>query len=109
MTETQYQRLLDGLTQVSMRLDETQAQTNLRLDRMEETIRSSNAETRRHFDVMVEHLEHKIGLVAEGLMSVEERFTAEFAQVRAELRSEIRLAYTALDHRISALENDGRA
>jgi hypothetical protein len=75
---------------------------------MEETNREAHVETRRHFEVVAEHLEHKIGLVAEGLIGLEERFVAGQRQTAAEfvlVRSEIRLAYSALDQRISALEN----
>lgn len=158
MTKTQFQTLLDGLAQVNLRIDESLAQVELRLDKVDqrldkvdqrldkvdqrldnvdqrldhvdqrldkidlrlntvdETIRGSQAEMRRHFDIVVEHMDHKIGLVAEGLASLEQRFEAgqrqtgaEFSQLRVELRTEIRLAYTTLDGRISALEKTARA
>jgi hypothetical protein len=111
MTKTQYQSLLGGLTQVHVRLDRVDQrldQVDRRLDQTDDLVRSSHAELRRHFDVVAEHLEHKIGLVAEGLMSLGERFEASQRQTAAEfaqVRSEFRLAYTALDRRVSALEN----
>ena len=96
MTETQFQRLLAELAQVNRRIDETNGR-----------IEEANAETRRHFDVVVEGLEHKIELVAQGVMSLDERFEAARRENAAEhmlIRTEIRLAFGNLDRRVSALE-----
>jgi light-regulated signal transduction histidine kinase (bacteriophytochrome) len=114
MTETQFQRLLAELAQVSRRIDKTEASLLQRLSdelaQVNRRIGETNAETRRHFDVVAEGLEHKIQLVAEGVMSLEERFEAAQRQNAAEhtlTRTEIRLTFGNLDRRVSALEQAG--
>lgn len=70
-------------------------------------IRETAAESRRHLGVMVERLEARDELLAEGIASIDEKvdrlrgdMNAEFA----ETRSMIKLSYRELDRRITTLE-----
>jgi hypothetical protein len=77
-------------------------------------VRDGFAEMRRHFDVVVEGFRATNQLLAEGLITLNERidrletrFETRMAEGFAELRDLIRLAYTDLDRRVRVLE--GRA
>ena len=111
MTETQFQRLLDELAQVNRRIENSEASLLQRLSdelaQVNRRIDEANVETRRHFGVVAEGLRQDIGQVAEGVMSLEERFEAARRENAAEhtlIRTEIRLAFGNLDRRVSALE-----
>jgi archaellum component FlaC len=93
----QVDRRLDGLDRHAVVVDQ-------RLDRLDETA----VETRRHFHVVAEGLRGDIRLLAEG-------FTLRIDRLETILRDEIvrshdalagliRLAYTDLDRRVTALE-----
>ena len=65
-------------------------------------------EFKRHTDVVAESLRSEIRLVAEGVAGLDEKFTQEFVNVRAEMREQsddlkalVRASYADLDRRIS--------
>ena len=72
-------------------------------------------ESRRHFDVVAEHITAQVRLVAEGVSTVTERLDRVEANLREEItRSQrelsamIRFSYAELDRRIQSLETHHR-
>jgi hypothetical protein len=64
-------------------------------------------EVKKHFDVVAESLESKIQLVAEGVLNVSDkldRLNVEMHGESQETRALIKLSYTELDRRLTALE-----
>jgi hypothetical protein len=60
-------------------------------------------DVKRHSDVIAESLRSEIRLVAEGVAGLDEKFTQEFVNVRAEIddvKALIRAGYANLDGRI---------
>lgn len=95
------------------------------LEAMRQENVAQHAETRRHSEVVGEHLRSEIQQVAEGVMMVGERvdrlerrvtgvearldrLTLEVRLGFSEVRSSMRDSYDALDRRVSALEDNGR-
>ena len=89
-----------------------------RLDQMatKEELRTQQAETRRHFDVVAERMQSQIQAVAEGvagatqrLGQVEQRldrFERKVEDEFAETRAAIRFSYAQLERRIQELESN---
>ncbi|HEY2323695.1 MAG TPA: hypothetical protein VGJ82_12615 [Thermoanaerobaculia bacterium] len=74
-------------------------------------IRETEAETRRHIDILFERQETRFAAVNEAISSLEERTRRGFATVderigteSSETRSMIRISYTELDRRLRSLE-----
>jgi hypothetical protein len=72
-----------------------------------EDLRLEIHEVKRHSDVVAESLRSEIRLVAEGVAGLDEKFTQEFVNVRAEMREQsddlkalVRASYADLDRRI---------
>ena len=64
-------------------------------------------EIKRHFGVVIEGLESKIQIVAEGISNVDEkleRFRQEFKEEFEEVKSMIKFSYAELDRRVQTLE-----
>jgi hypothetical protein len=68
-------------------------------------------ELKRHFSVLTEHLDSKIGLLAEGHASLSESLNRRIDGLEArvhdegeETRAMIRISYAQLDRRVAALE-----
>jgi len=68
-------------------------------------------EIKRHFGGVAEGLGHKIQLVAEGVVNLNEKFDREIAALRQEMKSEfsevkamIKFSYAELDSRVRAVE-----
>lgn len=55
-------------------------------EELKKLFETSEANTRRHFDVVVERLDKKIDLVAETVALLDEKMTREIASVRDEMR-----------------------
>jgi chaperonin cofactor prefoldin len=83
------------------------AQVDARFDRLEAAIRTENAATRRHFEIVAEGLEQKIKVIADGHIALRDDFAAlrvgqervEAGQTRLEVRQQ------ALEFRQQALES----
>ncbi len=83
-------------------------------DELRKLIESTAAETRRHFEVVGERLESKIELVAEGVITANERITrldikvddlaTELANEFDNVRSMIKFSHHELDRRLRTLE-----
>ena len=70
-------------------------------------------DTRRHLGILIENLDGKIQLVAEGVINVDQKIDRVRDELKAELHSEIdgvktliRLSYRDLDSRVRRLEAD---
>ena len=70
-------------------------------------------DTRRHLGVLIENLDGKIQLVAEGFINVDQKIDRVRDDLKADLKTEIagvktliRLSYADLDHRVRRLEAD---
>ena len=87
----------------------------MRMDEeLKKLIESTAAETRRHFEVVAERLESKIDLVAEGVITANERITrletkvddlaSDLANEFDDVRSMIKFSHHELDRRLRTLE-----
>ena len=72
-----------------------------------------NEELKRHFSVLTEHLDSKIGLLAEGQSALREALTTRVDLLEKNMRDEaeetralIKLSYGQLDRRVLSLEAD---
>jgi hypothetical protein len=90
-------------------------EVDARLDQMatKEELRTQQAETRRHFEVVAERMQSQVRLVAEGIAEVSQRLdrrtaeiTAKIEQESAETRAMIRLSYAQVERRIQELESN---
>ena len=87
-----------------------------RFDTMEQRQDATDArleDTRRHLGILIENLDGKIQLVAEGVINVDQKIDRVRDELKAELHSEIegvktliRLSYRDLDSRVRRLEAD---
>lgn len=80
-------------------------------EELKELIRATEAETRRHMDVLFERQESRFAAVNEAISSLDERTRRGFAAVderianeSSETRAMIRISYTELDRRLRSLE-----
>jgi hypothetical protein len=82
------------------------------VDRRFEHVDATAAETRRHFDVVAESLRADIRLLAEGVTLRVERLETtlrdEITRSHDALATLLRLGYTDLDRRVTALERRPR-
>lgn len=69
------------------------------VSRLDAKIDSSAAETRRHFDVMMERMQAGTALLAEGTQMVDEKGDRRYVEIRADLAT--------LDQRVTRLEAQG--
>jgi hypothetical protein len=83
------------------------------------SIRSENAsgreETRQHFNVVAERIESRLDLVAEGLRTLDEKFSRRFESVESKLEQTagetqvmIKFSHAELDRRVRSLEQGQR-
>jgi len=66
-------------------------------------------EIKRYFSVVAEGLKHKIHLIAESILNVDEkmeRFRQEAREEFKEVKSMIKFSFAELDHRITVLESE---
>ena len=101
------ERVGEQIRQVGQRLEAI----DRRLDQMptKDEMRTQQAETRRHFDVVAEGLRSQIQLVAEGVSVVDQRldrFQRKVEEEFAETRAAIRFSYAQLERRILDLEGN---
>jgi hypothetical protein len=104
MPNDEYRELIEFLgrkfDEVDARFGQVDArfgQVDARLAEMatKDEVRAQQAETRRHFDVMVESLLDQVGTVAEGVVNLDEkleRFRESVASEFSETQSMIRLS-----------------
>lgn len=88
-----------------------------RFDRIEHRQDAADArleDTRRHLGVLIENLDGKIQLVAEGVIAVDQKIDRVHAELKAELNTGIgevkallRASYSDLDSRVRRLEAGG--
>jgi chaperonin cofactor prefoldin len=76
------------------------AQVDARFDRLEAAIRTENAATRQHFEVVAEGLEQKIKVIADGHIALRD----DFAGLRAG-QDRLEAGQTRLEVRQQALES----
>ena len=101
------ERVGEQIRQVGQRLEAI----DHRLDQMptKDEMRTQQADTRRHFDVVAEGLRSQIQLVAEGVSVVDQRldrFQRKVEEEFAETRAAIRFSYAQLERRILDLEGN---
>ena len=79
------------------------------MDRRQETTDARLEDTRRHLGILIENLDGKIQLVAEGVINMDQKID----RVRDELKAEIgevktllRVSYSDVDRRVRRLEAD---
>ena len=87
-----------------------------RFDAMERRQDATDArleDTRRHLGILIENLDGKIQLVAEGVINVDQKIDRVRAELKTELKAEIgevktllRVSYSDLDRRVRRLEGD---
>lgn len=77
-------------------LDRRFAEMDRRFEQLRAEMRTGDAETRRHFDVGAEDLKSRIQLVAEGVLSVDEKLER--------FRAEVHERFEAVDRRFLRLE-----
>ena len=70
-------------------------------------------DTRRHLGILIENLEGKIQLVAEGVINVDQKIDRVRDELKVEVTTQIgevkallRVSYSDLDHRVRRLEAD---
>ena len=76
-------------------------------DDLKKLIESTAAETRRHFDVVAERLSSKIDVVADGVITCNQRIDRLDGSMKeefAEVRSMIKFSHHDLDRRLRMLE-----
>lgn len=98
-------------------LDQRFGAIDQRFDAMERRQDATDArleDTRHHLGVLIENLDGKIQLVAEGVINVDQKIDRVRDELKAELHSEIdgvktliRLSYRDLDSRVRRLEGEG--
>ena len=108
----------DGVDRRLDSLDGHAAGADRRFDRLEaefvdlrQHTEATNVETRRHFDVVAEGLRGDIRLLAEGFTRIDRleiTLREEIARSYNALASLIRLTYTDLDRRVTALDRRPR-
>jgi hypothetical protein len=108
-TTEEIKRYLD-VTVANLR-DELKAdirEVRVEIQEVREDLRLEIHEVKRHSDVVAESLRSEIRLVAKGVAGLDEKFTQEFVNVRAEMREQsddlkalVRASYADLDRRIS--------
>src|SRR3990172_257150 len=83
------------------------------VERRQDATDTTLEDTRRHLGVLIENLDGKIQLVAEGVINVDQKIDRVRDELKAELYSEIdgvktliRLSYRDLDSRVRRLEAD---
>lgn len=97
-------------------LDQRFGAIDQRFDAMERRQDATNArleDTRRHLGVLIENLDGKIQLVAEGVINLDQKIDRVRDELKIELKTEIgevkallRVSYSDLDHRGRRLEGD---
>ncbi|MEK7363165.1 MAG: hypothetical protein AAB016_04245 [candidate division NC10 bacterium] len=97
-------------------LDERFGAIDQRFDAMERRQDATDArleDTRRHLGVLIENLDGKIQLVAEGVINLDQKIDRVRDELKIELKTEIgevkallRVSYSDLDHRVRRLEGD---
>ena len=83
------------------------------MERRQDTTDARLEDTRRHLGILIENLDGKIQLVAEGVINVDQKIDRVRDELKADLKTEIedvktliRLSYADLDHRVRRLEAD---
>ena len=89
---------------------------DLRFDAMERRQDTTDArleDSRRHLGILIENLDGKIQLVAEGVINVDQKIDRVRDELKIELKTEIgevkallRVSYSDLDRRVRRLEAD---
>jgi polyhydroxyalkanoate synthesis regulator phasin len=81
-------------------------------EELKKLFETSEANTRRHFDVVGERLDKRIDTLAETVALLDEKVTREIASVRDEMRhgfietqAMIKFSYSELDRRLTSLES----
>ncbi len=113
MDEIDFKRLLDeSAAETQRRIDASAAETQRHFD---ETTERLAKDMRTHFDTVAEGMDHKIGLIAERVIMVDERLTREAIDIRskmdqgfAETQAMIKFSHAELDRRIHAVEEKSR-
>ena len=89
-------------------IHEVREDLRVEIHEVREDLRLEIHEFKRHTDVVTESLRSEIRLVAEGVAGLDEKFTQEFVNVRAEMREQsddlkalVRTGYANLDRRIA--------
>lgn len=105
-------QIVESAVETRRYVDDSAAETRQYVDQVAVNLRQyvddSATETRRHFGVAEESLRRDLQLVAEQVMSVDqklERFRGEVTQEFVEVKSMIRLSYSELDRRLRTLED----
>lgn len=115
MSNTEYQELIEFLGRKFDEVDARFARVDAGLDQMatKEDLRTQQAETHRHFEVVAEQMQSQVRLVAEGIAEVSQRLdrrmaeiTAKIEQESGETRAMIRFSYVQLERRIQELESN---
>ncbi|MBI2553477.1 MAG: hypothetical protein HYV92_03435 [Candidatus Rokubacteria bacterium] len=84
-----------------------------RFDAMERRQDATDArlqDTRRHLGVLIENLDGKIQLVAEGVIAVDQKIDRVHAELKAEIgevKTLLTFSYTDLDRRVRGMEASG--
>ena len=80
-------------------------------DELKKLFETSEANTRRHFDVVAESVREDVRLVAEGLGNLGAKMTREILSVHEEMKhgfsetqAMIKFSYVELDRRVTSLE-----
>ena len=80
------------------------------MERRQDTTDARLEDTRRHLGVLIENLDGKIQLVAEGVINVDQkidRVRVELTGEIAEVKHLLRGSYSDLDRRVRRLEREG--
>lgn len=105
MDENDFKRLLDeSAADTQRRIDASAAETQRHFD---ETAERLAKDMRTHFDVVAEGMDHKIGLIAESVLMVNEKLDRESVarhQGFADTQAMIKFSHAELDRRIHAVE-----
>src|SRR5438874_12853917 len=115
-TRERFDRLETQIAETRQHVDEAAVETRRHVDEVAvETRRHVDevaVETRRHFEVVAGSLEKKIDIIAEGVITVnqrvdrvEERLAAEMAAGFNDLRAMIKFSHHELDRRLRTLED----
>ncbi|MEA2465835.1 MAG: hypothetical protein QOJ98_3582 [Acidobacteriota bacterium] len=85
-------------------------------DELKRLLEANAAETRRHFDVATERIEHRFEALAETVLHVDQKIDRTAEDIRDEMRrgfaetqAMIRFSHVELDQRVRSLETSHRA
>lgn len=80
------------------------------MDRRQDTTDARLEDVRRHLGVLIENLDGKIQLVAEGVIAVDQKIDRVHAELKAEIgevKTLLTFSYTDLDRRVRRREAEG--